>query len=293
MIKYTSTSIMSHAKELISPACQNRACLLGLLAGALSLGVSAIDSTASGPAPAGPECEFNGEIIKAVRWSTPLDSAGYDNDFLLRVKVLHPGSLIFKNHQHPDFTCDLLKGLIINIAADHRIEVGRTKHLRKTDYVRGRRISGRMHVGLDSDGKPKGPGEFTSWYSLDFGSIKEGMEYEHSKVSPLDASEPIIRFSGRIEDGDSYRMKYDGTKGEQILLLVTSNDFNPRLGIMDAKGTSLSYNEKDDSVYRHGSGFARLYFKFTYSGEYHLQVISEDVDGKRGNFSLQLKSNKP
>jgi len=150
-----------------------------------------------------------------------------------------------------------------------------------------------MHVDLNSGGKPKGTGGFTSWYSMDFASIKEGMEFEHSKVSPLDASEPIIRSSGFIKDGESYAMKYAGTKGERILLLITSHDFDPRIAILDADGNSLPYNEKDDKEYRHGSGFARLYFAFPHSGEYQLQALSEDVGGKRGDFSLQLKSQKP
>jgi hypothetical protein len=266
---------------------------LGLLAGALSLGVCARDSAASQPPPAGPECEFTGEIVNAVRWSTPLDREGYDNDFVLKVKVIRPGGLIFKSDQHPEFTCDLLKGRRIDVSADHCLEVSRTKHLKKSDYVRGRKISGRAHVELDGKGRPKGRGEFTSWYSLDFDSIGEGMDYEHSKVSPLDASQPIIRFSGLIQDGESYRMKYDGTKGEQILFLATSKDFNPRIAILDPDGKSLPYDEKDDKVYRHGEGFARLYFTFPDSGAFTLELASEDAGRKRGDFSLQLKSAKP
>ena len=122
---------------------------------------------ASPPAPIGPECEFTGEIIKTVSWSTPLNFEGNDNNFTLQVKITDPTKLIFENSSYPNFTCDLLKNLTIDILSDTRLETGTVQHLKKSDFASGKTISGRIHVNLNSNGLPENTAEFTSWYSME------------------------------------------------------------------------------------------------------------------------------
>jgi|GEM_PF-6612368 len=128
---------------------------------------------ASLPAPTGPECEFNGEIIKAISWSTPLNTESNDNNFILQVKIINPTKLIFENLSYQNFSCSLLKDLTINISSDTRLEAGTVQHLKKSDFFSGRTISGRIHVNLNDKGLPKDIANFTSWYSLGTSSGNE------------------------------------------------------------------------------------------------------------------------